>query len=60
VLHNDFEECKSNLFSIREVMDREIPFYKIQPFVYNICVYLTFKYRNIKFDLYLEVGGASS
>jgi hypothetical protein len=56
---NNFEECKSNILSIQQVMDIEIPFYKIQPFFYNICIYLTFKYRNIEVDLYLKGGGAS-
>jgi hypothetical protein len=54
---NGFEELKSDIFSIQEVIDREIPFYHIQPFIYNICVYMTFKYRDIEVYLYLE-GGA--
>jgi hypothetical protein len=57
---NEFKECKSNFFSIRNVMDRKIPFYYIQPLVYTICVYLTFKYRNIEVYLYLEGGSAST
>ena len=43
-----FEECKNNLFSIREVMDREIPFQKIQPSIYGVYIYLAFKYMNSK------------
>ena len=54
---NDFEERKSNLFSIRKFMDIKIPFQQIQPLVYNICVYLNFNYRNTEVYIYLEGGG---
>jgi hypothetical protein len=57
---NGFEERKSNIFSIQKVMARKIPFQYIQPLVYTICVYLTFKYGYIEVDLYLEGGGASA
>jgi hypothetical protein len=33
---DDLEECKSNFFPIRKIMDRKIPFEHIQPFIYNI------------------------
>ena len=54
-----FEECKNNTFLVREIMDREIPFQKIQPSIYDVCIYLAFKYRNLKFYLYLEGSGTS-
>ena len=57
---DDLEECKSNLFSILKVMERKIPFQYIQPLVYNIYIYINFKYRNFEFYLYLEGGGASA
>ena len=44
----DFEECKNNIFSVREIMDQEIPFQKILPSIYGIFIYLAFKYRNVK------------
>ena len=30
---NDLEECKSDLFPIRKIVDRKIPFEQIQPFI---------------------------
>jgi hypothetical protein len=41
-------------------MDKKIPFYQIQPFVYNVCIYLKFEYGNIKVDFYLEGGDTSA
>jgi hypothetical protein len=40
---DDLEECKSNLFPIEKIMDRKIPFEQIQPFIYNIRIYHSFK-----------------
>jgi hypothetical protein len=40
---DDLEECKSNLFPIEKIVDREIPFEPIQPFIYNISTYQSFK-----------------
>jgi hypothetical protein len=37
------EECKSNLFPIVKIVDRKIPFQQIQPFIYNIYIYQSFK-----------------
>jgi len=37
------EELKSNIFPIRKIMDRKIPFDHIQPFIYNIRIYQSFK-----------------
>ena len=54
-----FKECKNNLFSVREIIDQEIPFQQIQPSIYGVYIYLAFKYGNIKFYLYLEGSGAS-
>ena len=55
----EFEEHKSNHFSVGEIIDQEIPFDKIQPYIYDVCIYLAFKYRNAKVYLYLEGSGAS-
>jgi len=38
-------------------MDRKVTFQQIQPSIYNIFIYLTFKYMDIEFYLYLEEGG---
>jgi hypothetical protein len=40
---DDLEECKSNIFPIEKIVDRKIPFKQIQPFIYNICIYQSFK-----------------
>ena len=40
-------------------MDQKIPFQQIQPSIYDVCIYLAFKYINIKFYLYLEGSGTS-
>jgi hypothetical protein len=40
---DDLEECKSNLFPIRKIVDQIIPFEQIHPFIYNICIYQSFK-----------------
>jgi hypothetical protein len=40
---DDLEECKSNLFPIGKIVDRKIPFEKIQPFIYNIYIYQSLK-----------------
>ena len=40
-------------------MEQEIPFQKIQPYIYDVYIYLAFKYRNVKVYLYLEGSGAS-
>ena len=53
------EECKNNIFLVREIMDREITFQQIQPSIYGVCIYLAFKYMNVKVYLYLEGSGAS-
>ena len=45
---SDFDECKNNLFSVGEIMDPEIPFQQIQPYIYSVYIYLAFKYRNFK------------
>lgn len=37
------EEWKSNIFHIEKIMDRKIPFEHIQPFIYNIRIYQSFK-----------------
>ena len=54
-----FEECKINILSVKEIMDQKIPFQKIQPSIYGVCIYLAFKYRNVEVELYLERSGAS-
>ena len=56
--HN-FEEWKSNIFLVREIIDRDIPFQIIQQSIYSVCIYISFKYMNVKVDLYLERSGAS-
>jgi hypothetical protein len=33
------EECKSNIFPIRKIVDKKIPFEQIQPFIYNIHIF---------------------
>lgn len=38
-------------------MNWKISFHQIEPFIYDICIYLTFKYRDVKVKLYLEGGG---
>jgi hypothetical protein len=37
------EECKSNIFPIGKIVDLKIPFEKIHPFIYMICIYQSFK-----------------
>ena len=54
-----FEKCKNNIFSVREIMDWEISFEKIQPSIYDVYIYLAFKYMNVEFDLYLKRSGTS-
>ena len=56
---DSFGECKGNIFLIREIMDRKIPFQKIQPSIYNVCIYLALKYGNVKVYVYLEMSGTS-
>jgi hypothetical protein len=56
---NDFEERKSNLFSIQKLWTEKYPSSRFNHLSTDICVYLTFKYRNIKFYLYLEGGRTS-
>jgi hypothetical protein len=36
-------ECKSNLFPVGKIVDRKIPFEQIQPFIYSIRIYQSFK-----------------
>jgi hypothetical protein len=38
------EECKSNIFPIEKIMDQKIFFKQIQPFIYNIRIYQSFKF----------------
>jgi hypothetical protein len=33
---DDLEECKSNIFPVRKIMDKKIPFDQIQSFIYMI------------------------
>jgi len=40
---DDLEELKSNIFPIEKIVDRKIPFKQIQPFIYNIRIYQSFK-----------------
>jgi hypothetical protein len=40
---DDLEECKSNIFPIGKIVDRKIPLENIQPFIYNIHIYQSFK-----------------
>jgi hypothetical protein len=40
---DDLEECKSNPFPTVKIMNRKIPFEQIQPFIYNIHIYQSFK-----------------
>jgi len=40
---NNLEGCESDLFQIGKIVDGKIPFKKIQPFIYNICIYQSFK-----------------
>jgi len=40
---NDLEECKSDLFPIGKIVDRKISFEQLQPFIYNIHIYQSFK-----------------
>jgi len=40
---DNLEECKSNLFPIEKIVDRKIPLEQIQPFIYNIHIYQSFK-----------------
>jgi hypothetical protein len=32
-MRDDFDKCKSNIFPIEKIVDRRIPFKKIQPFI---------------------------
>jgi hypothetical protein len=36
---NDLEECKSDIFPIKKIVDQKRSFKQIQPFIYNICIY---------------------
>jgi hypothetical protein len=40
---DDLEECKSNIFPIRKIVDRKTLFDQIQPFIYIIRIYQSFK-----------------
>jgi hypothetical protein len=40
---DDLEECKSNIFHLKKIVDRKITFKQIQQFIYNICIYQSFK-----------------
>jgi hypothetical protein len=40
---NGLEECKSDIFPIEKIVDKKISFDQIQPFIYNICIYQSFK-----------------
>jgi hypothetical protein len=42
-LGDGLKEGKSNIFLVRKIVDREIPFEQIQPFIYSICIYQYFK-----------------
>jgi hypothetical protein len=47
----DLEDYKSNFFPIGKILDRKIPFEHIQPFIYSICIDLSFlqimEYKNL-------------
>jgi hypothetical protein len=40
---NGLEECKSDIFPIKRIVDLKISFEKIQPFIYKIHIYQSFK-----------------
>ena len=54
-----FQEWKSNLFLVGKVMNWKISFQQNWTFIYDIFIYLTFKYGNVKFELYLQRSGTS-
>jgi hypothetical protein len=40
---NNLEDCKNDLFLVTKIVHRKIPFEQIQPFIYSIYIYQSFK-----------------
>jgi hypothetical protein len=48
------KERKGDRFFVGKIVNREITFYQILSFFQSIHINLTFKYGNIKINVYLE------
>jgi hypothetical protein len=56
---DNLKECKGDIFPIGKIVERNNLLVDLTTFPKHLHIYLTFKYGNIKINLYLEGGGAS-